>query len=485
MALQVYGERARDLARVAQLEGFILTFGEALRAVSRYRGSINKALSFIRDNAPHVSSGNTRSRLERNINMLGSVRSTEGRKRRQTDNTINNEPRGSDIVLQSFPGLTKDYLSCGKYVRKSLGPLYAQRTGVFNVKRLNAYYNTMLSTLLNFNSATVDGVAVQHLPMYAINLSSLAWQGQGSTTVGGYNTVPCYRLVRTAADLSSTVTNYYWVRQQNHVALDTQPVDNSEGFQFCWNRLSTDGAPCSTPIYKHHWSNISLLFNCGEECDCTIHTDIVTFPKDGVGPRRQFWNLTTDEMRYMDVDVTGIDRSSIDTFWESFWAHRIVHPLARYQIPNKEKMINFIHKGSLKINQSHAAADANQRHLRKVFWSDGRIRNLKDNVPADRDGVGTLNAQNLVNNPVNPTLVTEQNVNMISSGQNCLPYDRARKRDVWLLVYADMLVRPETESSTPIPCSFDYSIENKYSWLDTGFANTSTFEDGGAAPALV
>lgn len=480
-------DNARRLIGAAAGIGVAITWNRAADLLNNF-GSIARALAHLRRRLAaereyvqwQIRQGEEAARQREEARMEIDM------PRRQTELTHNPAPRGSDIVLQERPGLTRDYLRCGykKGKKSQLGPKYAVRKGVFKIKRLNGYDQLQLSTALSH--ATVDATYVG-LPMYCINLSALAWQGQGTTNVGSYNTIPMYRLVRTEADLTTGTANYTWLRQECHVDQTAQPTSNTEGWQFCWNRKNTDGYPTATPYYQHHWSNIKLLFQCSEDCDCIVHTDIVQFPEEHVAPRRQYWEVgdgTSNVVTYMDNGADNAERAPIDVFWESFWARRIIHPLSEYQNPDKSKYIKFLHKGSLRINQSTNSMDQNQRHMRSIFWNDGKIYNLRDSAVYDKNTQGTLNAQNLVNNPVTRLADDYNRTNQVESNTNVLPYNRDRRLDTYLLIYADMLQRPKP-TITPVPCTFDFQIDNKYSWIDAGVAiPTSGFLNGGAAPVL-
>lgn len=466
---------ANNLVRAAGLQGLVVAYGEAYRALRRYGNSYNRAYQFIERNARRNSRGDIQSRIEQKMMFRNA------RKRKAESLTDNTHPaggllKGSNITLGEWPRQTQDYLRAGKFKRMSLGNKYALRTGEFLIKNLSPYMDSLLGLSLGVQNVTSGTPAItkMYLPTYAINLTALAWQGGSNNLL----TVPVYRHVKTS-NLDIAAANYAWERVQLTVNQTSQPPDNSSIWQFCWNRQKTDGVACPTPAYRHMWSNIKFLLQCNNYCDCTVHTDIVQFKRE-CGPRRQYAMTSTNTFAYADDAPDTVNQSEIDVFWESFYARRICHPLAEYQQVEKDQFIKYHDKGSLHVNVSDNS-NRPQRHLRNIFYTNGRVYNLRDDCAADSSNTGTLGNQDYKNNPIysGDHDGYPQLTNMMTTQASVLPFNRNQEHDVWLFIHADNMMRAEESF-----CTFDFSVKNKYHWIDTGSTTTILPKDGGTAPPL-
>lgn len=349
------------------------------------------------------------------------------------------------------------------------------------VKSITPYRLATLSQKLQVDYPTSPADTIQ-MPMYAINLSALAWQGGVSTpTIGRFCTVPVYRHVKTG-NLDVTTPQYAWERVNNTINAINQPAANTSGWQFVWNRKETDAVTTCSPFYRHLWSNIKLLFQCGTYCSCTIHTDVVRFQKK-CGPRRQYWDTVENTMRYMDAAPDQSEQNEMDVFWESYYAPRVTHPLAEYHQTEKDTFIKHIAKGAINVQMLETSNTEQPRHIREIFFKNGAVYSLKDESHQDEVNIGTLANQDYQHNPVAVSnhILYPNLTNMIPSQDRVLPYNRNENEDVWLIIHADMHAR-----DTAAPCSFDFTITNKYVWSASGetAVHTTDFTDGGPAPAF-
>lgn len=380
---------------------------------------------------------------------------------------------GPNVEVGKDTLLTHSYLNYGRKARNTRLGWAAKDTvknGTFFFQGMKPYSATTRFLPLNPNYVEVDKT---YLPMYAFNLSAIGWQGvdAGNPSLPQIASVPCYRLYKTG-DLSTSTKNYRWESVEGQNA--------NGGNEYIWHREVQNEHHLATPFYRHMWSNIQLLLQCGANCDCTIHTDIVQF-KNSCGPRREqvvdVGGLKTKTV--FDDEPTADVESSNDVFWESFWAHRVCHPLAKYSNFDKEKNIVFKAKGSIKVNEPafQNQSTLTNRHVRHIFVNSGKVYDLRDETHEDKTTTG---AEVVKLGPIKG--VHGANVepfqypmwtNQIRAYTENHIYNRDDNKDLWLLVYADMLPGDPLWQADAFTCSFDFKIRNKYEWTASGY-NTVT-----------
>lgn len=438
------GSYAAAINIVAQYQNILNLFGNARDAYDHIREILSEERAYVQ---AQIAAGHTRAAMA-------------GQKRKVTNDQNPDQGRlqGPNITTGDICLYSRDYMKCSLGNYGSLGRKDLVRKGTFLFKGMNEYTTAKRKYELSVDVGTENRI---YLPMYAINLSAIAWQGYtvGNDLIGQYKTIPMYRLIKNG-DLATGTTNYVWERIYGQNADGTSDV--------IWHRKWTDGVTDATPKYKHNWSNIRMLIECAHNADCILHTDIVKF-RNGCGPRREYVDATA-AIGVFDPALPDRENSSNDVFWESFWAHRIVHPCAEYTNTDKEKNIVFVKKGSIRMNMNEASFP--NYHYRSIFFRDGAVRSLQDSRHSDSTSGSTLN-ENLKAQPLDGTHAagvsarTEPYLtNQVMAVRESSIYNEDREKDYWLLVYSDML--PIRHNALNEHCSFDISVTNKYEWMATG-----------------
>lgn len=493
MEVAIRNQEAGYLANFVRGAGYIVTFGEALRAIDRFQGNVQAAYQFLAEYAPRFQSTNTVSRFQRKFDMKrpGSKLLKQQKKKNNVEGPVpGGNMEGANITLGSYCGFSKDYLRYGYMLNKSLGDPLTTRTGRFLCKGFSSYADNpkyFLNSIMTTRTTPAYPVTntYRDLPMYAFNLSAMPWTGATTTNnTGQWCTIPFYRLSK-LGNLAQNSQQYVWLRQQMTVNQASQPDENVNAWSYVWNRKSQTGLINATPLYRHEWTHVKLLLQCGFDCDCTVHTDIVQF-KNRCGPIREIWEnngtaTLNKTVTLMDDALDSTEYNSNDVFWENFWAHRVVHPLAEFVNPDKDQYIKYLSKGSINIQPRPTDHGQNVRHLRDIFYKNGRIYSLKDEAQFDQTNYGSLVGQNAINNPVVATGLDADKdkfpnyTNMVENNHHVLPYNRDQSQDVWLLIYADMLPRQAASSA----CRFDFTAESKVQWLATGSTTVQPFKNAG------
>lgn len=458
MQVDLRRERGERLVRYAGVLGAPLVFGEADRLIRQF-GSYFRAARYIRDRIRAE-----RARVQEQIqagHMKRRLPILEDQGRTDLNAPPNNILHGDKLVVGDRSEFTKSYHKCNHGVRaRKLGDKFNTCRGTFIAKRIEPIGTSLAeirSVPLTFDIATAD---VTKLPAFALNLSALAWQGLSSDAnarTPQYYSVPFYRLQKAGA-LSTGSAQYTWVKEI------VQNADSS--FNYFWNRKETDFPSYVSPYYKHDWSNIRLLFSCGGYSHCTIHAELVQF-RNGCGPRREYLTQGTGVYSVFDSAMDSKTESSNDVFWESFWAHRVVHPLSEYQNPDKDKQIKRIASYSIKTN--NLADNRANLHNMNIFYKDGRIMSLRNSQFQDSN-TGALNTQDVIKQPIVGVHAAGEDLrnaaltNQVINWKQSFIYNEDRAKDTWLFVYADMYPPYGIENA---PCSFDFSVTNKYEWMQT------------------
>lgn len=383
---------------------------------------------------------------------------------------------GANITVGLHTTFTKDYLRAGKKKNMSLGSKYTTRSGIFfwqSINELNLSGGSTRSLELKSDYSTLDKIL---LPVYAVNLTALAWQGrEAATSNPQYQAVPVYRLSKNG-NLSTASQQYKWESITGYDANSSiaAKVSNRQ-----WHNERLCGLPEATPYYRHLWSNIRLLLQCGSGHECTVHTDIVRFHNE-CGPQRELKLHADGTTVTFDAAPDSRTASSNDVFWESFMAKRVVHPLSRYTNTDKDLQLEFLAKGSVKLNNQSAERSL---HNRNIFFVDGRVRNVCEDRAEDASYVPALNTdENTKNGPLVGVHVAGTNsncatgTNQVLSYKGCTMYQRRAEMDNWLLIYGDMFYAGDISSS--ISCSFDMTVRNKYEWMASGQNTVETILPG-------
>jgi len=449
---KVSRSRPGDLSTAAAVVGGVaanVAVGAGVYAFARSKFKMSK------------SNGSKRARVSDNMGM-------------SADSTINYNLRGGIIAVGQDAHFTK---SNSKYGRSS-GSLkgralqkmvkMATQTAVYRLQSLadmGAPAGTLSLPL------SVDTTVVQigegqpytdhiDLPMYCCNLSA------NPAIAGGRLLLPVYRAQKATplgVPLDRTVRNYTWVQKD-------LPQNNPNGGQSgdpLLESATQTVVPSST--YRHDWSNIQLLFNCARHNPCTIHVAIVKWVGEA-GPNTETYIVGEGRVPfYDDPDPASEEQADIDTFWESFWAPRIVHPLSSFPVPDKARHIKFLKHERIIVNDngqpsdytSAANTDNATLHLKKLFFRNGTFFNMASNKsidetigairpPVSADATGVFGDRpggyNSFIRQVDPDFLND------------------RWKDTWLLVWADHFPDHSFgESSHLKHCSFDFKIRSQYS----------------------
>lgn len=336
------------------------------------------------------------------------------------------------------------------------------------------------------------------LPMYAFNMSSIGGQGRfmynssplfnvTGTSVHEYCNVPMYRLVkqRKANEdwLAPNTKNYAW---EAVAGVNNSPLSDIRGTTYYDNPLSWQcedmgDIPGNMGNAVHLWSNAQLLIQCARGIPCKIHIALAKFVNPECAPDREFVQIgqSAEDGPVVPVATTIFDQSDdqkaqneADAFWESFWCHRIVHPLANYAVADKMSCLKFIKHDVITCH----ADDSAQRHgpyihQKDFMFHDGAFQNLC--VPAaddttvlnGRDALGRLNDPSVAEYagvapypPIGDVLGFHQ----ITRNFSPVTY-QDRNKDCWLLIWMDTMVQGAVvDNIGPVTCSFDIKVRSKF-----------------------
>lgn len=376
----------------------------------------------------------------------------------------NNHPRNNVIG--------RGVVSIGDYPKLLRGRKTKYHHGGRNSmkKHLFSNYVSRFQSVNNYENANRSLLLVKEpsdealkLPMYCYNLSGLCHNRKFNADVNfdRYDKIPLYRLQKDGV-LAPGTQQYTWVS----VPGTNDNMDRDLSRTICENRTDPPGF---IHYYKNVWNNIQMLVGCSQLCDCRIHIAIVKFRRN-VGPRRAYWDVDSNSAVNFDplLDVSSFERNKIDGTWESFWAHRIVHPLSSYTPDNKTSLFTVLKSDTIICNRDNIQPTGIGPYqvLKKYFVTDGRCLNAMTGSQSD-DTVATtaFTDPSSKQGPVGSGTVAAKpgGYNKIYGNTDCILYDNYEK-DMWLLVWADMLPTGTPGAGGAI-CSFDLKVRQKFEFV--------------------
>lgn len=413
--------------------------------------------------------------------------------------------KGGVVDVGQLPKYTTQKSSYG---RKPV-PSKNKRVAIFRWQSLSGTKNAGRSLSLVNYLPDPDTIS---MPMYAFNLSAIGGQGRyidkdfagGTQAAAGFFhdtlNVPMYKLNKhKGADwLDPATRNYRWtpVRGQNNHP-DNLPWEYgtrySEGsYAYCWDHERLDDVPNGYPSARHLWSQVRMLIECSDQMNCKIHVAVAKLD-DTIAPSRHYtrriavyqeaqpgppvkpagyrWDENTPLQEYDDVPGVGTkETQNADAFWESFWSHRVIHPLATYSQPNKHKFIKFLKHEVINVNPYEYLGGEKFQVQKDLMVFDGRYQNLTEDTKTDAVRRGTydnINSGEVNVGPVQawPT-VTPSTIlsNVLGYNQMVRIRDlcsyQDRYKDTWLLVWMDGYHLDNTDLNHA--CSFDMVVRSKF-----------------------
>lgn len=436
--------RAFHLVRRARANGLVLAFSEAKRALQRYGNQFHRAYQFVARNARRGSDGQIQSRITQKFGLINDIPDMPQKRARiaGTYNCPKQDVVEPNVTVGDRPELLRSKKTY--FTHRGRGNIMKNlvESCVYRWQSITDYNESFRAHQLNkFNNSESQYC---DMPMYCYNLTGLG----GNQRVGNDNyllKVPFFRL-RKSVPMSTTLKNYYWVKQQG--------VNNSMTSDSFANVLERDNSrPGILQSYRNVWNNIQMLIQCGRLHECKIHVALVKF-KNWVGPRRTYFNtLSYETPEFDDDDEVGPEQSRIDSTWEAFWSHRVVHPLTEFKPDNKTSLFTFLKHEVVTVNPQADPSREDFRVVKNLFVRDGRVMNCRVGYDADSNVAGTHA------NPVTLDVAGEPgNYNKVLPTQTVNLYDDYEK-DVWLLIWADMLPGNNDGSNF---CGFDLKVRSKF-----------------------
>lgn len=365
--------------------------------------------------------------------------------------TRNTRLKGERLTVGSNPEYTKSYHRYGKKARRMRIDRLIEATLNTTVARfqgLNPTHNTNRRYYLSVDTSQQN---VTYLPMYAMNLTALPFMGQDDVNgPAAYTTVPFYRLVKYGTLGASQ--NYQW-NIENGVQIDGSANNR-------WIREKGNLYNSVPLLYRHKWSDIQLLCEIPKRCNnMKVHMALVKFD-NGCGPLRYFYKESDNTLMRFDEPVTASEQGSCDEFWESFWAHRVVHPLSRFQQANKSKKLRILKHTVITCTANDVAGTIPLWHEYKLWFDNDRIYNpctsgqleqqttayegqmMKEVIPGDHAAAASYaDYPHRTNTKLNT---------------NCVGLFDDIYKDVWFVVWADKLDTPLEAGIEE--CSFDIKV---------------------------
>lgn len=324
--------------------------------------------------------------------------------------------------------------------------------------------SSMLSKYLaNVNAGGLADRTSWSMPAYCFNLScNPYWNvdpGSGASTYG-YGS-PMYRLVKDES-VAGTARQWTW-QSENGVNNAAAGTGNNKP----WQPEHYDGGLLgSLSKYRHDWSQIKMIVQGRNKFPTRVHLYVVSFPFDGVGPKREYTPGYT-----VDEDPTQADNiAQIDYFWERFMEPKVVHPLSSTKKTGLDERHMYVyHHEVLSIGpELTVASDANPLQIQKhLFIRNGREYTTVSPVNTEQ------NLMPVGADPAEKTGIKADQLPGFSNvaGSNVSDYFPKRSLDRWLLIVAENYVmdtgNPDTTSVDRTP-SFDIVVRSKYTYFQDG-----------------
>lgn len=493
--------RGQELVRAAQLEGVLITIGEAIRAIREYGPTVNQALQWVVDRASQERvPGTIRPRAIanldpnwRDVDMGGP--SDGGHKRPRTTNNevapVGENLTGRVVQIGDKPIYTKNYArsivaSCGGLRRSAMSLLMRSqlRNMLFRWQTMRSFSQanehqdrrSLLLDCMAQRKDDVEGSDVEnlYLPMYAFDIGTLPVQAASTVaTKTGYvyETVPMYRLMKHCSNLTGTifgdqaslrgdVQNYYWVPQSGLNNGPSQPFIGHSNW--LWNIEKTNMPPGTIHSAKHNYTVVDLLLSCTRTEHCKVHVSLVRFG-DELGPNRSQLQdrvfSQTDNGFAVALELRdSAQNSARDVFWESFWDSRVTHPLSDYKPATHKRWLKVISDRVVNINPQEASFTRPYLHKMSFMVKDGSWYDYYDEKQQDNTQGGI--APDAQQPPVVAGGASGNNwhfdysygfnqINLDNSvtTKTCDVSPEARGKNVWLLVWMEQSVPSEVMTS--------------------------------------
>jgi len=358
--------------------------------------------------------------------------------------------------------------SYAKYGRKGYGGYRFPKNVIYRFQSLKPMHDPGAHPLMGGASGSDF---YYNLPMFAIDLSDAGDMGISATVPdkGRWVIHPMYQLRKTwdvAAPLRNTQSNYNWVPV---AGVNNNPASAPGGASndtYGWYREQADDGPCNGRLNKHLWSQIKVNLVCSNSAENTCHIGIVRFDED-VAPIRKYIdndNSVLPPANTIDTDFSGSEErcSRKDMFWESFWAHRIVHPMSMWCNPDKDRYMKILHHTTIKA-LPHNGIDP-VTHMREIFVGSLGVNNC---TSSKYNEVYDIISNGEVRNP--PLRAADYAsrfgeycgaYNQVLKHSMPSPYQDDKNRTKWLLIWCDH--KGGASAVGDLGCAFDVQVRSKF-----------------------
>lgn len=195
------------------------------------------------------------------------------------------------------------------------------------------------------------------------------------------------------------------------------------------------------------------------------------FDKD-FSPVRRYYkdsdatNVTPPNVLDEDLNASSPDCAQRDVIWEAFWAHRVVHPFAKYQVANKARAFKVLQHAKIRVQPSNLTEEYNMHHMVDIFVGAGGIHNAASDKRGDTKDITSVNER------VVPPLQASTDVagqhfgefghayNQVVRSKQILPFDQDKEKDQWLMIWCDHI--GGVASTGDQPCTFDMQVRSKF-----------------------
>lgn len=418
----VVRERAQQLVEFVGAQGFLVTIGEAVRALNRFRGSFHRARRFIEDNARRNLDNTVQSRFQQRLGpVIEESPYDMGYKRQRTtalDAPSGRYLSGPNVTVGDKAVSTKSATNCVarslKYGQSLMSML--NRSVIHNdVFRWQSIYKFDNADSHRVRSIGLNTVGVKDaenvikkmaLPMYAFDLGTSPVQAIGTVntkTRHKYESVPMYRLYKSTAggrsqSLQANVQNYFWEPQAGYQ--NGPSIDYAEKNVFQWGPELMRAKVGDYEFYKNLYNHIDVLLKCHRTMACKVHFSIVRF-RNKTGPERKFTvdtaydkDATGDPTFYSnETQIITEEIQDSDVFWESFWSKKLCHPLSKFNMDRKKSHISFVKDEVVNVNPEEVTTSEAYFHRKMIQHYDGTAISLSDNYNDDLTLDGTYGEQ--------------------------------------------------------------------------------------------
>lgn len=305
---------------------------------------------------------------------------------------------------------------------------------------------------MKLSQASYNAGGALAMPMYAFNLS---WLGKLYTqdnleNLVDYYACPMYRLQKSPIDNVNNSQSWKWYPYDG-INNDADGVAATTVKRTGWQMEENNGTAGFIEKYIHNWSDIKLLLYGAKSRQMTIHTDIVQFEMDGLGPVRCVHDGGTIYPQDSDPAL-AVEYSAIDQFWESWWADKVGNPIrTSKKMVDQRDTIKWVKRQRTLINATETT-DSNANPLQVViknFLREDKQYSLQANQAVEKYTADVVTvAPNALFNDANP---------VISAG-----LITPREQDKWLLIWAPVYDQITSVTDNVLSPSFDINIRSKW-----------------------